>query len=260
MATKAVSSTEIIIPVIEKSEVTFAVLGTTPLICNRKSEGVLQDLWLPPGKKTAAEKASSLKHDPLREYRNSVYTSSDDKNPTRIQMLGSMFKKAMSIAALDTDGVKKTQMERLLCVEDTRVDIYGIPQMLVCGVGPTQFGGAPDVRTRVIIKEWACWVTISFITPIIRHNSVANLLARAGVTCGLGDWRVQKGSGAYGMFRPVDAETGAFKKILETGGREAQDAALRNPTAFDPETESAWAWFQQEAKSRGLVITLPETV
>lgn len=257
MATKAASSSEIFIPEIERTEMTFAVLGTSPLICNRKSEGVMQDLWLPPGKKTTAEKASSLKHDPLHEYRNSPYTAYGNDVPTRIQLMGSMFKKAMCLAAIDTDGVRKTQMQRLLTVKEIRVDVYGEPQMLVCGVGPVQFGGAPDVRTRAILREWACYITISFITPIIRKNSVANLLARAGVISGMGDWRVEKGSGAYGMFQPVDADNKDFKRILKEGGREVQDAALHSPRGYDVETEKAWSWFQQEAAKRGLAITLP---
>ena len=49
------------------------VKGMTPLIYNAMSAKVRGELLLPKGKKSAAEKATTLKHDPLAEYRASVY-------------------------------------------------------------------------------------------------------------------------------------------------------------------------------------------
>ncbi len=48
------------------------ILGTTPLICNRMSEKAKHDLLLGGRRKTAIEKATTLKHDPHAEYRASV--------------------------------------------------------------------------------------------------------------------------------------------------------------------------------------------
>jgi len=53
----------------------FWLKGKTPIIFNAMSAKAKHDLLLPKGRKTAAEKAQTLKHDPEEEYRNSVYRS-----------------------------------------------------------------------------------------------------------------------------------------------------------------------------------------
>ena len=47
------------------------VLGTSPLILNRMSEKAKRELLMPKGRKNAVERATSLKHIPVDEYRAS---------------------------------------------------------------------------------------------------------------------------------------------------------------------------------------------
>jgi hypothetical protein len=254
MTSKSTSrEADIFIQEIDRGQMVFCVQGSSPLICNRMSEKAQRELLLPKGRKTAADRAASLKHDPLNEFFNSPYKSLDNNNPTRLQALSSMFKQAMMSAALDLPGAKKAQIGRLLYVEGDRVDLYGIPQLMMSVTRSSDMNRTPDVRTRAILREWACKVTVSFIKPIINETSVANLFSAAGLVAGIGDWRTQKGSGSYGQFRLVGSDEPDFLRIMKYG-REAQDKALASPESYDDETESLLSWFQRESVNRGLKI------
>ena len=77
MAVKT-QETEINVTKVNKGIVTCHILGTSPIILNRMSEKVRHELLLPKGRKTAADKAGTLKHDPLSEFRSSPYTNEGD--------------------------------------------------------------------------------------------------------------------------------------------------------------------------------------
>jgi hypothetical protein len=250
MAT-AKDSGEIYVAKIEQAELTFFIKGTAPLICNRMSQKVLEELLLPKGKKTAADKASTLKHDPLEEYRQSPYTSRDEKNPTRLQLLASMFKKGMMTAALDIPGARSAQIGRLVYVVGDRVNLYGVPELLMAVTRSADMNRTPDVRSRAIIREWAAQVTVRFQVPIIKDTSIANLLVGAGQTSGIGDYRVQKG-GSYGTFEVCGPDDKDFARIVKNGGKAAQDAALAKPGFYDDETETLYAWYESEVPKRGM--------
>lgn len=248
----AAGSPEIFVMEIERGEVEFCVIGTSPLICNRMSEKARGDLLLGGGKKTAAEKAGRAKHDPLAEYRSSPYTNIED-GPTRIQGLGSWFKQAMMTAALDTPGAKKAQIGRLVYVMGDRVDIYGVPKLMMAITRSADINKTPDVRTRAILPRWACVVRVSFAKPIINAQSIATLLASGGITSGVGDWRIQKGSGSYGAYRLCAKDDPEFVAILKHG-RKAQDEALESPECYDDETRDLLSWYDVEVKRRGLKV------
>lgn len=249
MTTKTKDAGEIFVTKVEQTELTFFILGTAPLICNRMSEKARMELLLPKGRMTAADKASNLKHNPLAEYRASPYTNSADDAPTRLQLLSSMFKKSMMTAALDLPGAKKAQIGRLVYVVGDRVDLYGKPELMMAVTRSADMNRTPDIRSRAILREWACVITVKFITPIIRETSIANLLVGAGVTAGVGDYRVEKG-GSYGTFEIVDADNVNLTRILKLG-RKAQDDALADPQCYDDETESLLSWYNSELPKRG---------
>ena len=87
MATKqaVVESTEISITTLQEGEMTFCILGTSPLICNRMAMKAWHDLLMP-YKKTAADKAGSLKHDPIAEFRASPYLMRHADAPNGAEM------------------------------------------------------------------------------------------------------------------------------------------------------------------------------
>ncbi|WP_233872386.1 hypothetical protein [Paraburkholderia adhaesiva] len=236
---------------IQRGELTVAILGRTPLIMNRLSEKAKQQLLFPPPRKTAADKAQTLKHDPLAEFRAAAHRIEDPKSPTLLAVPSTAVKGAMRNAALEIRGVSKAQIGRLCFIEAAMVPVAGIPQVLCSVTRMADVDRTPDVRTRCILREWAALVTVEFVEPQLKSIAVANLLAAAGVICGLGDWRCEKGSGSYGQFDIVDPDNREFLRIMKTGGRAAQQTALDNPEPYDAETAELLAWFDIELKRRG---------
>jgi hypothetical protein len=237
---------EISVLEITQSDIEFCVLGTSPLIFNRMSEKAKRELLLPKGRKTKADRSQSLKHEPVEEFRASVYRRIDDGGPTRLVFPSTAFKGAMAAAALDLPGARKSEIGRLVYVVGDKVDIYGVPKLLMSVVRSADPNKTPDIRTRAIVAEWACRVRVRFVMPRLREQTVANLLAASGVTVGVGDFRQEKGKGSYGQFSLVGAEDADFARIVAAGGREAQDDGLARPEPYDLETEELLSWFGAE--------------
>lgn len=229
------------------------IVGTTPLICNAMSAKVRQDLLLPPKKKNKAAREGSLKHNPIEEYRRSPYRAKGDEAPTRIVFPGGGFKAAIASAALDIPGATKSQIGRLVWINEWNVPVYGIPQMLMSVVRNSDMARTPDVRTRAVLPEWAAQVSISFATPQLTEQAVANLAAAAGVICGIGDWRPQRGKGNFGQYRLASSDDAQYARVVKQGGLAAQDEALESPTYFDVETEELYEWWREQAQERGFL-------
>lgn len=229
----------------------YNVLGTTPLILNAMSAKVRQQLLLPPAKKNAAERKTTLKHNPIEEYRASAYKSTTDDSATRILMPTLCFKGSLRSAALDIPGATKSQIGRLAFVEGVYVSIYGVPQLLMSVTRNSDPARTPDIRTRAILPEWACTISVRIMVPMLNSTAVSNLLAAAGVMRGVGDWRAEKGSGNFGQFALVEKNDKAFNRVVKGGGLRAQDAAFESPEFFDAETSELFSWFEAEVERRG---------
>ena len=255
MATKQPAGNgEIQIIQVNTGTITVAVVGTTPLILNRLSEKAKRELLLPAPKKTAADKASKLKHDPLEEFRASPVTLRDEAEPTLLAMPATAFKGAMRTAALDLPGAKKSQIGRLTYIGAEYVGIYGVPKVYSTIVRSADMNRTPDVRTRCIVPRWAAVMSITFVKPIMREQAIANLLAAAGITVGVGDFRPEKGAGNYGQFEVVGMDDQRLLEIMKTGGRAAQVEAMADPESYDDETDELLAWFNVEVRRRGFKV------
>jgi len=248
---KSADRDQIDILAISGASLTVHVLGTSPLIFHRMSEKAKRELLLPRGRKTAADKASQLKHEPISEFRASVYRYADDTQPTRLRFPAAAFKSAMATAALDLPGAKRSEIGRLTWVDGADVAIYGVPQVFMSVVRSSDIARTPDVRTRAIVPRWCCKVRVNFVAPKLTAQSVANLLSAAGVTVGIGDFRQEKGKGNFGQFVLVDETDPQWREIAETGGREAQDEALANPKPYDEETAEMLDWFASRIVALG---------
>jgi hypothetical protein len=256
MATKSKGGeVEISVLEITTQKVDYCIIGQTPIILNRMTEKVKNELLLPKGKKTTAEKATSLKHDPLQEFSDSPYKIADKDSPTLIAHLATAFKKAIANTAIDIPGAKKAQMGRLMWVEGEKIPIYGIPKLHMSVTRSADMNKTPDIRSRCIIPQWAARLTVVFTVPLLKEPVVSNLLAAAGQIQGVGDWRPEKGSGTFGQFRLVKPDDKEFVKILKEGDRKAQEKAMNNPESYDDETEELFSWFCDEAEKRGHKIT-----
>lgn len=251
MATKKQESGTVSVLEVQRGTVQFAVVGTTPLILNRMSEKARHEILLPKGRKTAADKAATLKHEPLAEYRASPYLSRDNDAPTRLLLMASAFKGALRSVAVDMPGAAKAQIGRLTYVEGEYVPIYGVPQLLMSVTRSADMNKTPDIRSRAIVPRWASLLSVTFIKPILTQNAVSTLMSAAGIMRGVGDWRPEKGAGSYGQFRIAGLDDPEFVALL-ADGRAKQDAALESPACYDAETEEMLAWFTAETNRRGL--------
>lgn len=227
------------------------MVGTVPgMLHNRPSEKTRRQLLLPPRKKNAAERATTLKHDPLEEFRASPYRLSDPEAPTLLAHKGAAFHKAMMAAALDLPSTKKAVIGRLTWVEGDYVPIYGIPQIHSDIVRSSDIARTPDVRFRAITPAWACRLRVTYVKPLMQSQAVVRLLAAAGLYIGVGDGRQEKGALHHGGWRLVEADDPTFTRILAEGGREAQTLAMESPVPYDDETAELLGWFDAEIRRR----------
>ncbi len=249
---------------IQVGKISVAVVGTTPMIYNAMSTKTLDHLITPPpSRKSAAGKAAAPKHDLISEYRNSMYRfrDGDGDKPTRLYFPTGAFKKAIQTAALDLPGVKKAQVGRLCWIDEDKVPVYGVPQVLITGVRMADIARTPDARTRAILPQWACQFTVSSAMPILKPADVLKLLQASGITVGIGDWRQEKGSGNYGMFHVVPPKDADFLRIMKSGARAAQDRAITEPTFYDDQTEELWSnYFTRLAKEQKAAAGLTPAV
>lgn len=251
MAVKA-KNTEIDVVSIRQGEVTFYILGAAPFYCNRVAEKAKRELLMPKGRMTQAQKATNLKHDPEAEYRNSPYLRRGP-GPTRIMMRSDAFKKAIAQAAIDMPtGVAKAQINRLTYVVGDYVPIWGLPRLSMEIVRSADMARTPDVRTRARIDRWAAVLQLRYCEPMLNADKVTKLLSAAGVICGVGDWRQEKGGGSNGLFDVVAEDDPRLLAVLSEGGIEAQDEALARPVCSDPESEDLLAWYHEELGRRGV--------
>lgn len=246
MATKKTSTVESIVTVqLRQDSAEFFVLGEAPLIIHAMSAKAQRELLMPKGRKTAADKALTLKHDPYQEFRDCLYHSSPD-SPTTLCMPTGVVKAALCNAALVVPGARKAEMSRLLYVPGDFVPIYGTPMLHMSVVRSSDMNRTPDVRTRIIVPRWAARLTVRYMTPIVSLDTVVNLLAAAGLTIGWGDWRIEKG-GSCGAYRLVDS---AEIAPLLNEAREVQDAAMAAPAPYDANTAELLSWYEAEAPKR----------
>lgn len=226
---------------------TFHILGAQPLF-PRTIKNSLKDLLVGSKKKNAAAKAATQKHDVLREFRESAIVLPDGA-PTLLAMPGGSFRKALAQAAVDLPGDANRQMVgRLTFVEEYNIPIYGVPYLHMTGVRQAGINRTPDVRTRVIMPQWAAEITISYQMPMLSFRNVSMLFQAAGMIVGVGDWRQEKGSGSNGLWTIVDADNPEYLFVRESGGRAVQEAAMKDPTCYDTATDELFAWWIEQSK------------
>ena len=251
MKAKDTSNEPITIAEIQMNEMRFNLVGITPLMLHAMSGKSAGSLLFPAPKKNAAERATSMKHEPFEEFRAACYMFTDrDEKPTRLYMPGEAFHSAIAAAARDTAGANKTQVARLTNVPLHKIPVYGIPKLITAIVRSSDMARTPDVRTLPILEEWCCEVPVRFVISLLKEQSIANLFAAAGVIVGVGDGRPEKGKLSFGQWRLCNDDDEQFIKIKTKTTRASQDAAINKPEYFDLETERLISWFEAEKLRR----------
>jgi hypothetical protein len=250
MAKKAETETNTItIPPLKRATARLRIVGTTGLFQNRMSEKMRQYFLAGGGKKTKAEKVG-IKHDPLAEYRNSAEVI--PTGPTALGLKVIAVKSAMADAAIETPGVTKTAVQRLLFMPGEHAALYGTPQLRLDIVRSADMAKTPDMRSRCFLPKWGAEIDISFITPQLSATSVITLLCNSGILIGVGDFRQQKGKGSYGCFRVLGdgEEDSEWNDLVANHGRDAQVSALATPEYANEETAELMRFYENEVRRR----------
>lgn len=249
MATKK-AETNLHIEAAKQGRVKFVLLGQTPLYYNAMSAKAKRSLLIGGGKKTAAEK-KEIKHNPEEEFNDSVYRMLTGE--TLLGFPAPAVKGAMATAALETAGITKTSVQRLIFLPEQKIKVWGKPQLKMDVVRSADMNRTPDVRTRAFLPEWCAEVDIAFVTPTLSIHSISSLLINAGMLVGIGDFRQEKGRGSYGTFT-VHPEGGGdmADRIgeIKKQGRMVQTHAMEVPEMADAETEELYDMLQEERVKR----------
>jgi len=251
MATKKPAAGSLHIDPLKRGRVTLRLIGQTPMYFNAMSNKAKRDLLIGGGKKTAAQR-QEIKHNPEREFRDSAYKQS--VGDTLLCFPAPGIKGAMATAALETPGVTKSSVRRLIFLPQQKVNIWGKPFLRMDVVRSSDMNRTPDIRTRAFLPRWCAEVEIAFITPTLSIHSIVSLLANAGVIVGLGDFRQEKGAGSYGTFAVSSAEDmGDWQEQwdeITAEGRVVQQAAIDAPECYDEDTEELLELLREERARR----------
>lgn len=254
MTTKKQAATDGVIELTLKTErLRFVVKGRSPLILNPQSAKMQRDILLPPRRKTAADKAGTLKHDPVLEFRQTITRYAGD---TLIGLPTTAFKGSLMTAALEAPGMKKAQIGRLLHVIGIHAPVWGIPRLRMDGVRSADMNRTPDIRTRAELEHWCAVIEVEYLLPQLNATTVSGLLSLAGIVCGVGDFRPEKGRGTAGQFALTDDQDPEVLHLMKHAGRAAQEEAFASPEPANVETAELWGWFQEEAARRGMTATV----
>jgi hypothetical protein len=239
------------IEALKRGRITLRLIGQTPFYFNAMSAKAKRDLLIGGGKKSAAEKAQ-IKHNPEQEFRDSVYQQATGETLLCFPAPG--VKGAMATAALETNGLNKTTVNRLIFMPEQKIRVWGRPYLKMDVVRSADMNKTPDVRTRAFLPEWCAEVDIAFVTPRLSAHAIVSLLSNAGAIIGLGDFRQEKGRGSYGTFSVhgtdmggEDAEAWAH---ITAQGRAVQESALADPECADDDTRELLALLRQERIKR----------
>ena len=256
---KAPSATTLEIQPLKQGRVKLRMMGTTPLYFNSMSSKAMRDLLVGAGKKTAAQK-KEIKHNPEQEFRESVYKKQHGETLLCFPAPG--VKGAMATAALETDGITKSSVQRLIFLPETHVQVWGKPQLKIDVVRSADMNKTPDMRTRAYLPRWCAEVDIAFVQPTLSVYSIASLLTNAGSVVGIGDFRQEKGRGSFGCFHVLTEDSmGDYQEdwdSLMLEARDVQQEALDNPECADPDTESLMQFMQEERARRDITLVAAE--
>tara|TARA_R100000149_G_C5840797_1_gene112924 strand:+ start:176 stop:907 length:732 start_codon:yes stop_codon:yes gene_type:complete len=236
---------------LKQGHIKLRMIGQTPMYFNSMGAKAWRDLLVGGGKKTAAQK-KDIKHNPEAEFRDSVYKK--DTGDTYLCFPAAGVKGAMATAALETGGITKTSVQRLIFLPESHIQIWGKPFLKMDIVRSADMNKTPDVRTRAYLPQWCAEVTVKYVVPTLSAHSIVSLLSNAGTIVGIGDFRQEKGRGSYGTFAVSGAEDmGDYQEIwdeITKEDREVQKLAMEQPICADDQTAELMQYLQEERLRR----------
>lgn len=246
MAIKKQDEGTLVIEPMKQGRVTLRMIGQTPLYMNSMSVKAMRNLLVGSGKKTASEK-KEIKHNPEVEFRASAHTQRH--GDTLLCFPAPGVKSAMATAALETPGITKSTVQRMIFLPQQHIQIWGKPYLKMDVVRSADMNRTPDVRTRAFLPRWVAEVDIAFNMPAFSAHSIVSLLANAGQIVGIGDFRQEKGRGSFGTWTVAGDDLGDMQPYWDEVTQEARDvqqAAMDNPECADDQTQDLMDFLRGE--------------
>jgi hypothetical protein len=185
-------------PIKMRSVVAF-LCGTSPLIMHRFAFKAWQELLYPSPKKNAAERASTLKHQPLEEYRGCFYRNRDPAQAYSTRYAAPPPPQRGAGRRVPTWSADQRRR--------SNINLYGVPQIMAMvrssdmnSLTPTSAADLPALGAA----------SRSTTRPIRSPTTRCSACRRHGMHRGLGDWRPQR-AGLTANFRLCAAGIGILR-------------------------------------------------
>ena len=180
---------------IKKMNITFTIIGTSPLIQHKWSEKAKREMKEKhAGKKTKTRAV----RDPEAEFQAACYL--DDNGEFGLPLMA--FKNSLISAAHKDIGIEKTLVRKAFFIKSAD---SGLVHKMDCSepvmredmvrVG----AGSADIRYRPEFRQWKSTISCEVDGQLLTADDVINLVNRAGFGVGIGEWRPEK-SGEFGRF------------------------------------------------------------
>lgn len=182
----------------EIAEAIFNIEGTSPVIIHKfseKAQKMIED------KQAKKSKGGRETRNPELDYKGAMYLFNDG---VRYGFPAGGFKAAMIRAGKQLGYIMADLKGWFFVVPDETetnlVEIIGEPRMRTDMV---RIGmGSADVRYRPEFPSWKSILRIRYNNKCISAEQITELLALAGFSCGIGDWRPEKSAtGNYGTWK-----------------------------------------------------------
>lgn len=189
---------QVTIKPIEIATMELKLVGETPLLMERMSEKIREQLK---NIATGKGKEKNKNRDLEREVKEKIHR---DPNNGKIGFPASGFKKAMVEVAPYLDGMdKKKAKGSFFIIGDLANDLVSIKSkkpIINKTVGrDSGINRAPREIWRPEFKEWSCVLAIKYNASQITPDQIVELGKLAGFHIGVGSFTPQH-SGSYGMF------------------------------------------------------------
>jgi hypothetical protein len=186
--------TTIQIPKLTVRQIEIDIEGTTPLITHRMAQEVIEGIAGDQGVKKPKPKERPPR-DPDAEFRASTYPLPD--GGFGFPAIG-IKKATITAAGRFTDAVMTQMMGGFFIPADLLAIISDNPPQM--RTDRVRIGmGTTSLAYRAAFFPWSITVPITYIEEIISMDHIVNAVTLAGLSVGIGDWRVEK-KGSFGQW------------------------------------------------------------
>lgn len=213
---------------------TIWLVGDTPLIVHAWSEKAKREMLQ---KQVKATKSGKEARKPEEDFLNSLYEmGTDENNKTLYGFPVTAFKSAILSVAHKDKGVPRSTVQSALWLEADMVRVRPALAGAICDMPLVRiFGSEPEMREDMVrigtgmtktanlayrgqFTNWAVRLSGKFNATVLSSSALAFLIAEAGLSIGVGEWRNTK-SGIFGAFHVANvSEQDMWEKFASGKG------------------------------------------